>query len=325
MPAITVAPMLDVTDRHCRYFLRQLAPRVGLYTEMVTARAVLHGDRRRLLSFNNRERPLALQLAGHEPLELAEAARIAAGCGYDEINLNVGCPSARVHAGRFGACLMTDPDLVARGVAAMRAAVTLPVTVKTRIGVDEHDGYDFLAAFVARVASAGCSRFIVHARKAYLQGLSPAENRSIPPLRYDVVYRLKQDRPDLHVTINGGISCLEDIAGHLARVDGVMLGRKAIEDPCFLARVEQVFLRAQPGAGEPDRAAVVRAMYEYARVVLPTGVRLSQVTRPMLGLYHGMPGARSWRRFLAERACRGDARPRLLLESLAVFDGVRAA
>lgn len=318
MPLLSVAPMMDVTDRHCRYFLRLLAPGIRLYTEMVTAAAVIHGDRPRLLAFSAEEHPVAVQLGGHDPAELAEAARVAAGFGYDEINLNVGCPSDRVQSGRFGACLMTDAGLVARCVAAMRAAVDVPVTVKTRIGVDDHDSYEFLAAFVATVAAAGCDTFIVHARKAILQGLSPRENRTVPPLRYEVVHRLKRDFPGLAIVINGGIGTLEDIDAQLRLVDGVMLGRKAADDPFFLAEVQARFLG---GPCAPERAAVVRRMYEYARREAGAGVRLHHVTRPMLGLYHGLPGARAWRRFLSERACRGDATPELLLQSMAALGG----
>ena len=273
VPLISVAPMMDVTDRHCRYFLRLLAPQLRLYSEMVTARAVLHGDRAHLLGFDAAEHPIAVQLAGHQPAELAEAAKIAVEFGYDEVNLNVGCPSDRVQTGRFGACLMVDPDLVAQCVAAMQAAVEVPVTVKTRIGVDDHDSYEFLADFVATVAAAGCGTFIVHARKAILQGLSPRQNRTIPPLRYDVVHRLKADFPRLRLVINGGLTTLDDIAEQLGRVDGVMLGRKAAEDPYFLAQVQARFFGTAAADPGPRRAAVVRSMYEYARREAGAGVK----------------------------------------------------
>jgi tRNA-dihydrouridine synthase A len=307
--------MMAVTDRHCRYFLRQLAPGVRLYTEMITAPAILHGDRERLLRFDPEEHPLAVQLGGHEPAALAQAARVSEEFGYDEVNLNVGCPSHRVRDGRFGACLMRDADLVARCVEAMRNAVRVPVSVKTRIGVDDDDGYEFLAAFIGRVAAAGCRIFIVHARKALLRGLSPKENREVPPLRYETVYQLKRDFPGLEVILNGGIGTLAEMETHLAHVDGVMLGRKVADDPYFLAGVqERFFPRTAAGAA---REAVVRRMYDYLRREEPAGTRLQQVTRPMLGLYRGVPGARSWRRFLSEHGCRAGAPAELLLESLA--------
>lgn len=309
---ISVAPMMDVTDRHCRFFLRQLAPGVRLYTEMITAQAVLQGDRRHLLRFDPAEHPVALQLAGHDPEALAQAARIAQAFGYDEVNLNIGCPSGRVQEGRFGACLMNDAGLVARCIAAMSAAVTLPVTVKTRIGVDDNDSYGFLADFVGRVAEAGCRTFIVHARKALLQGLSPRDNRLVPPLRHERVHRLKADFPGLTIVVNGGIATLADIEAQLAHVDGVMLGRKVADDPYFLASVQARYF----GSPLPAREAVVRRMYEYARRESGEGVRVQHVARRMLNLYRGLPGARAWRRFLSERACRGDAGSELLLESL---------
>jgi tRNA-dihydrouridine synthase A len=308
--------MMDVTDRHCRYFLRLLAPDVRLYTEMIVAQAVLHGDRVRLLGFDAAEHPLALQLGGSDPALLAAAARIGAELGHDEINLNCGCPSDRVRSGRFGACLMDDPRLVAECVAAMREAVDVPVTVKTRIGVDDRDSFGFLADFVGRVAEAGCGTFVVHARKAILAGLSPRENREIPPLRHDVVHRLKDEFPQLTIVINGGITTLEQVALNLDRVDGVMLGRKAAEDPWFLTAVQERFL----GAGHaPDRRGIVLAMVDYARRQVRDGARLHHVTRHMLGLYHGERGARGWRRFLSEHAARGDASPEVLVDSLATL------
>ena len=313
-PIISVAPMMDVTDRHCRFFLRQLSPAALLYTEMVTAQAILRGDRQRLLAFDPVEHPVALQLGGHDPQELAEAARIGAAFGYDQINLNVGCPSDRVKAGRFGACLMLEPQVVAEAVAAMRAAVDIPVTVKSRIGVDDQEGYEFLAAFVERVAAAGCTTFIVHARKALLSGLSPKENRTIPPLRYDVVHALKRAMPELTVILNGGIATLDAVAEALGQVDGVMLGRKISEDPYFLASLHRCFV--DPAWDPPDRASVVQHMHEYAVRVVETGSRVHHVTRAMLGLYRGEPAGRSWRRFLSERVCRPDATPGLLLDSL---------
>lgn len=316
---ICVAPMMDVTDRHCRYFLRQLAPRVRLYSEMITAEAIIHGDRNRLLDFDAAEHPLAIQLGGHDPGSLARAARVAAAWGYDEVNLNVGCPSDRVREGRFGACLMLDAGRVARCVEAMAEAVPVPVSVKTRIGVDDHDSYEFLAGFVERVSAAGCSTFIMHARKAILGGLSARENREIPPLRPERVHRLKQDFPQLTLVTNGGIRELATIRDELAAVDGVMIGRKAAEDPCFLARVEAEFLPGPGTGGIVERERVVERMADYAARQARLGVPLHRVTRHMLGLYHGQRGARAWRRFLAEGARAADASPRLLVSSLDVL------
>ena len=313
-PLISVAPMMDVTDRHCRFFLRQLSPSALLYTEMVTAQAILRGDRERLLAFDPAEHPVALQLGGHDPGELAAAARIGANFGYDEINLNVGCPSDRVQSGRFGACLMLEPQVVADAVAAMRAAVNVPVTVKSRIGVDDQEGFDFLMGFVEPVAAAGCSTFVVHARKAILSGLSPRENRMIPPLRYEVVHALKRARPDLTIVTNGGITTMEAVVAEMAEVDGVMLGRKIVDDPFFLAGLHARFV--DPAWQAPERAAVVTRMHDYAADVVAAGGRVHHVTRAMLGLYRGERAARSWRRFLSERVCRPDATPALLLDSL---------
>lgn len=316
MNLVSIAPMMEVTDRHCRYFLRLLAPGARLYTEMLTAQAVVHGDRAALLGFDVVEHPVAVQLAGQDPALLAEAARVAAGFGYDEINLNVGCPSGRVREGGFGACLMLEPGLVARCVEAMSRAVTVPVTVKTRIGVDDHDSYEFLADFVRTVAAGGCRTFVVHARKALLEGLSPRENLAVPPLCHERVHRLKADFPQLTIVVNGGIATREAIAAQLAVVDGVMLGRKAAEDPYFLAEVQRDFLGGWSAGGLPERAAVVERMYEYARREIGHGTRLHHITRHMLGLYHGVPGARRWRRFLSEHVCRRDAPAELLLRSL---------
>ena len=266
---------------------------------------------------------MAVQLGGHDPAQLAEAARIAAGFGYDEVNLNVGCPSTKVQTGRFGACLMRDAGLVARCVSAMRKAVSVPVTVKTRIGIDEHDSYEFLATFVDQIARAGCETIIVHARKAILQGLSPRDNLAIPPLRHAVVYRLKADFPQLTVIINGGIRTIGDITSHLRHVDGVMLGRKVSDDPFFLTQVQTSFFAKASDQPAPAREAVVQRMYDYARRQGGTGVRLHHVTRHMLGLYHGRPGARGWRRFLSERACHAGAAPEVLIESLMAMEAVQ--
>ena len=302
---LCVAPMMDWTDRHCRFFLRLLSPHSLLYTEMVTAQAIVYGDRVRLLGFDDAEHPLALQIGGSDPAMLADAARIGAEFGYDEINLNVGCPSDRVQSGSFGACLMAQPALVRDCVAAMREAVDVPVTVKSRIGIDDHDDYEFLAAFVGAVAESGCRVFVVHARKAILSGLSPKENREVPPLKYDYVHRLKRDFPDLTIVLNGGLADLGVVRGELARVDGVMIGREAYHNPYFLALAEEALY----GVAPPDRGVVVEAFLPYLQAWLAKGVRLSSMTRHILGLYAGQPGARRWRRRLSEGSANatGDA------------------
>jgi len=297
---LCVAPMMDWTDRHCRYFLRQVSSRAFLYTEMITTGALVHGDVDRHLAFSPEEHPVAAQLGGSEPETLAQCAALVEQYGYDEINLNCGCPSERVQKGAFGACLMSEPELVADCVRAMKEQRSIPVTVKHRTGVDRIETYDFLARFVDTVSRAGCSTFIVHARNAFLKGLSPKENREVPPLKYEYVYRLKRDFPHLEIVLNGGITSRAQIESHRPHVDGVMLGRAAYHDSWLLA---------DPGK---SRAEVVRAMAEYARG-LPA---LRLVTRHMLGLYHGQPRARLWRRMLSdpERLARDD--PRLLLEAL---------
>jgi tRNA-dihydrouridine synthase A len=315
---VSVAPMMEWTDRHCRYFLRLISPHARLYTEMVTAQAVLHGDRERLLGFDAAEHPVALQLGGSDPDMLARAATIGAGVGYDEINLNIGCPSDRVQSGRFGACLMEEPPLVRDCVAAMRAAVTIPVTVKSRIGIDAHDDYGFLRDFVATVAESGCSVFVVHARKALLAGLSPRENREVPPLRYDYVYRLKEEFPQLAVVVNGGVRRLSGVHEHLARVDGVMIGREAYHNPYFLAEVEAALFGTEP----PRREDVIARFLPYVEARLAEGVRLPAIMRHVLGLYTGQPGARRWRRRLSEEASRPGAGAELLRDSMTL---VRAA
>jgi tRNA-dihydrouridine synthase A len=302
---LNVAPMLDWTDRHCRYFLRLLTRHARLYTEMVTTGAVLRGDRERMLAYHPAEHPLALQLGGSDPDELARCARIAAEFGYDELNLNVGCPSDRVQSGRFGACLMAEPDLVARCVAAMRAAVDLPVTVKTRIGIDDRDSYPDLVDFVARVANGGCEAFIIHARKAWLSGLSPRENREIPPLRHEVVYRLKQDFPALTIVLNGGLIDLDQVAEALRQVDGVMIGRAAYENPYLLAEVDRRFFAST--APQKTRIQIIEDFFPYAEAELRMGTPLQAMTRHLLGLFHGVPGARAWRRHLSENAHRRGA------------------
>jgi tRNA-dihydrouridine synthase A len=301
---LCVAPMMDWTDRHCRYFLRQVSSRARLYTEMITTGALIHGDVERHLAFNEEEHPLALQLGGSDPDELARCSKLGEAYGYDEINLNIGCPSERVQKGAFGACLMAEPQLVAECVDAIRDAVSLPVTVKHRIGINDVETYDFVRDFVASVSRAGCRTFIVHARNAVLKGLTPKENREIPPLKYDYVYRLKSEFPDLEIVINGGINTWADITTHLAYVDGTMLGRAAYHNPWLLA---------DPGKTRP---AVVRAMYEYAK----QAESVRHVTRHMLGLYHGHRKARLWRRLLSDAARLKPNRPQLLLEALEVVE-----
>jgi tRNA-dihydrouridine synthase A len=292
--------MLDWTDRHCRFFLRLVTRHTLLYTEMVTTGALIHGDRRRHLDFDPAEHPLALQLGGADPNEMALCARLGDDWGYDEVNINCGCPSDRVQNGRFGACLMAEPRVVADCVSAMKAAVDLPVTVKSRIGIDERDSYGELVDFVGQVAEAGCDAMIVHARKAWLQGLSPRENREVPPLRYDWVDRLKGDFPDLPMVINGGIRTLDEALGFLDRLDGVMIGREAYQNPWLLAAVDQdIFGDPTPS---PSRHEVLERLLPYVERGLADGVPLNAMTRHVLGLFQGRPGARAWRRHLSENA-----------------------
>ena len=314
---VAVAPMMDWTDRHCRYFLRLVSPSVRLYTEMITTAALLHGDSGRLLAFDPAEHPLALQLGGAEPRELARCAVLGEAAGHDEINLNVGCPSDRVQSGRFGACLMAEPALVADCVAAMKSAVGVPVTVKTRIGIDDRDSYGALADFTGRLVEAGVDGLIVHARKAWLQGLSPKQNREVPPLDYARVYRLKRDFPALEVWLNGGVKTVEDSVGHLQHVDGVMIGREAYHNPWLLAQLEQRLGTAPLAA----REAVVERLLPYVERQLAQGVRLQQISRHILGLFHGVPGARAWRRTLSERAHRPGAGPEVIEAALAAVTG----
>jgi len=300
----SVAPMMDWTDRHCRAFHRCLSKRALLWTEMVTADAVVHGDRQRLLSYNECEHPVVLQLGGSEPGKLAEAARIAEGFGYDEVNLNCGCPSERVQSGAFGACLMAEPDLVAACVAAMKSVVSIPVTVKCRIAIDDLPERKTLFGFVDKVSAAGCDVFTVHARKAWLKGLSPKENRDIPPLDYGLVADLKAARPDLKIILNGGIPSIEACAEHLRHFDGVMLGRAAYQTPGLLGEVDAT-LFGEGSAISPFEA--VEAYKPYLAARLAEGVGLHAMTRHMLGLFSGQPGARQWRRILSERAPRAGA------------------
>jgi tRNA-dihydrouridine synthase A len=314
----SVAPMMDWTDRHCRFFHRQLSERTLLYTEMVVADAVIHGVRERLLGFDAAEHPVALQLGGSDPQKLAEAARVGADFGYDEINLNVGCPSDRVQSGTFGACLMKTPALVAECVAAMKAAVAVPVTVKCRIGVDDQDPEAALDALADGVFDAGADALWVHARKAWLEGLSPKENRDIPPLDYGRVYRLKARCPGRFIGINGGIQTLGEAAVHLAHVDGVMLGRAAYHTPAILAGVDAGF---QGADAEPfDFEALVETMADYAGRHIASGGRLTHVTRHMVGLFHGRPGARRWRQILSTDATRPGAGPEVLRAAFETVD-----
>lgn len=320
---LCVAPMMDWTDRHCRVFHRLLAPHARLYTEMVHAQAVRLGDRERLLGFDAVEHPVALQLGGSEPALLADAARIGAQWGYDEINLNVGCPSERVQAGRFGACLMKEPALVADCVAAMVAAVAVPVTVKCRLGVDEMEDYDRFVAFVETVAAAGCTVFLVHARKAWLSGLSPKENRDVPPLRYEWAYRLKRERPELTVVLNGGLDAPDTVRAQLTQVDGVMLGRAAYHDPYLLHRLEQALF--EPERPLLARAELLGAMREYVQRQGAQGVALKHISRHLLGLFHGQPGGRGFRQIISAGAHREGAGWELLEAALAATTVRRVA
>jgi tRNA-dihydrouridine synthase A len=314
-----VAPMMDWTDRHCRTFHRLMTRQARLYTEMVTAEAVIHGDRARLIGFGVHERPLALQLGGSEPVKLAEAAAIGEAFGYDEINLNVGCPSSRVQDGRFGACLMAEPELVAACVRAMADRVTVPVTVKCRIGIDDQDSEADLSRFISVVADAGVRIFIVHARKAWLDGLSPKENREVPPLDYARVYRLKAARPDLTIVLNGGIETLEASAAHLQHVDGVMLGRAAYQTPYLLAGVDQHLFGSE--APILSRGEVLVRLLPYVETHLADGGRLNSVTRHILGLYHGRPRARLFRRHLSEHGVGEGPGLDVLIEAIALAEG----
>ncbi|MER9055259.1 tRNA dihydrouridine(20/20a) synthase DusA [Mesorhizobium sp. M0213] len=320
---VAVAPMMDWTDRHCRFFHRQLTREALLYTEMVVADAVIHGARERLLGFDDSEHPVALQLGGADPGKLAEAARIGEAFGYDEINLNVGCPSDRVQSGTFGACLMKAPVLVADCVAAMKAAVKIPVTVKCRIGVDEQDPEPALDALADGVFATGADALWVHARKAWLEGLSPKENRDIPPLDYDRVYRLKARKQNKFIGINGGIQSLAEALTHLDHVDGAMLGRAAYHTPGILTGIDAAFYGST--AESFDFAALIDAMADYASRHIEQGGRLGHVTRHMVGLFHGLPGARRYRQILSTEATRPGAGPEVLKSAFAEVDFGRAA
>ncbi|MEZ8535744.1 tRNA dihydrouridine(20/20a) synthase DusA [Vibrio cyclitrophicus] len=297
---LSVAPMLDWTDRHCRYFHRLLSKQTLLYTEMVTTGAILHG-KGDFLEYNEQEHPLALQLGGSNPVDLAACAKLAGERGYDEVNLNVGCPSDRVQNGRFGACLMAEPELVADCVSAMKEVTDIPITVKTRIGIDDQDSYEFLTKFVSTVSEkGGCEQFTIHARKAWLSGLSPKENREIPPLDYDRAYQIKKDFSDLVIAVNGGVTTLEQTKEHLQHLDGVMIGREAYHSPFILAEVDQQIF----GLDTPikKRSQVVEEMYPYIERELSNGASLGHISRHMLGLFQSMPGARQWRRYISENA-----------------------
>lgn len=314
-PHISIAPMMDWTDRHCRYFLRLISPHIRLYTEMVTTGAIVHGDRDRFLRFDAAEHPIALQLGGSDPQDLAECARIGAQFGYDEINLNCGCPSDRVQSGRFGACLMKEPDIVAACVETMRKSVDIPITVKCRIGIDNQDDFEFLDQFVSKSADAGCKTFIIHARKAWLSGLSPKQNREVPPLDYERVAAVKNKYPGLRIILNGGITNIEDIRAHLNIFDGAMIGREAYQNPWLLIEIERKIFGV---TNIPSREDIARAMIPYAQKQAELyGTPVKSITRHMLGLFHDQPGARKWRRYLSENAFKEDASETVIEEALA--------
>mgnify|MGYP001545775403 FL=1 len=310
----SVAPMLDWTDRHCRYFYRLMSTKALLYTEMVTTGAIIHGDTHRYLQFNPEEHPVALQLGGSNPEELARCSKTAENYGYDEINLNVGCPSDRVQSGRFGACLMAEPELVRDCLEAMKTATNVDITVKHRIGIDRDDSYDQLAAFIETVKQSGIKTFIIHARKAWLDGLSPKENRDVPPLRYDSVYGIKQDHPELEIIINGGINTFDEAAQHLDKVDGVMLGRAIYHNPWLLAEVDQLFYQVETNYQDPKQ--VINDLLPYISNELDKGTYLNHITRHILGLFQGMPGAKAWRRHLSENAPKKGAGIEVVEEAL---------
>ncbi len=322
-PRFAVAPMMDWTDRHCRVFHRQLTREALLYTEMVTTGAIIHGDRERLLGFSTQEHPIACQLGGSEPRDVAEAARIIEGYGYDEVNINIGCPSDRVQSGSFGACLMAEPELVGECVAAMKLAVTIPVTVKCRIGIDDQDAEEALDNLADSVVAAGTDALWVHARKAWLKGLSPKENRDVPPLDYERVYRLKERLPEVWIGINGGINTLYESEQHLKRVDGVMLGRAAYQQPALLAGVDKRIYGANTPTIRLEEA--IEALYPYVKEQFAKGVRLSRITRHILGLYQGVPGARAFRRILSTESVKEGAGVEVIDAALREITGSGAA
>lgn len=315
---LSVAPMMDWTDRDCRYLLRLISRHCLLYTEMVTTGALIHGDRDRFLAHDAFEYPLALQLGGSEPDELALCARMGEDAGYQEININVGCPSDRVQSGRFGACLMAEPELVAEGVAAMQNAVDIPVTVKTRLGIDDYDSYEFLTDFIDKVSAAGCEIFTLHARNAWLKGLSPKENRDVPPLNYERVYQVKKDYPHLHIDINGGVKSLDEAVQHLDHIDGVMMGRAVYHNPYLLVEAdEKIFGKDEAVL---SRQAVIETMLPYIEQRISEGRPLKSITRHLLGVFQGVPGARRWRRHLSENAHLPEAGIHTLREALALVN-----
>lgn len=319
---ISVAPMMDYTDRHDRYFLRLIAPDVLLYTEMITAQALHHGDVKKILAYDDAEHPLALQLGGSDPLLLAQAAKWGEEFAYDEINLNVGCPSPRVSSGRFGACLMNESKLVADCVSAMQSQVKLPVTVKCRIGVDANDSYEYLAQFITEIASSGCKTFIIHARKAWLKGLSPKQNREIPPLKYDIVRKIKNDFPTLNIIINGGIKTVAEVADHLTFVDGVMIGRAAYNNPYLLAEIQRKYY---PNKKILLRNEIVQQLIPYVEKQLQNNVKLHAISRHLLGLFQGQRGAAHWRRYLSEYACQKGAGVQVLEQALKLVTDINAS
>ena len=317
--SVSLAPMLDWTDKHFRYLLRLLSKNIWLYTEMVTTGAILHGNNiERFLAFNDQEHPLTLQLGGSVPEELAECCRLAEDYAYDEVNLNVGCPSDKVQSGRFGACLMATPDLVAECIAAMVESVDIPISIKTRIGIDREDHYEQLQLLVEKVSAAGCRYFTIHARKAWLEGLSPKENRDIPPLRYDFVYQLKKDFPDCHISINGGIKTLSSMQEHLQYVDGVMIGREAYHNTYLMAQVDELFYQSTIAA--PGRKEVITLYADYIEQEMSKGVPLMQLTRHVLGLMHSCPGSKGFRRLLSENAYKKGFGAELLIQAAAEVD-----
>ena len=320
--SFSVAPMMDMTDRHCRAFLRLFSPNFRLYTEMVVAGSIIYGDRQRFLGFDVSEHPVALQLGGSDAAKLAMCAQLGQEWGYDEINLNVGCPSSRVKDAQFGACLMAKPRLVAECVQTMIESVTIPITVKCRTGIDNLDSYEFLKSFIETVAQSGCKRFIIHARKAWLTGLSPKENRTIPPLHYETVYQLKQDYPEFNIVINGGITNIHEIERHLHYTDGVMLGRQAYHNPWLLQEIDRHFFTDDESNIEryPDRVSIVNAYLPYIQTQLAQGVFLRHMTRHMLSLFHGQPGAKSWRRYLSSHGSKKHAGPEVIFEALKFVD-----
>lgn len=312
---LAVAPMLDYTDRHCRYFHRLLSKNAVLYTEMITTGAILKGPKEVLLTYNPQEHPVALQIGGSDPKALQECAKIGENQGYDEINLNIGCPSNRVKIGRFGACLMAEPELVAEGVAAMAARIKIPITVKTRIGIDNRDSYEALSYFIQTVAAAGCQTFIIHARKALLSGLSPKENREIPPLRYDIARQVKKDFPHLQIILNGGITELDAAQAHLTEFDGIMIGRAAYHNPYFLAQLDQ---NVYKDAADTvlNRMEILEKYLPYMENEITSGTPFSLLLRPILGLFQGQPGARAWRRTLSQSGDKKNALHRVVEEAL---------